>query len=342
MRTMFDDVLLISDERMIEHDPGYGHPERPQRLQAILRELADLNQARWEQPPLVTTEQLARVHSAAYIEHIEAYRDRSGSLDPDTQVSPASVPAAYLAAGAAVRAVEALLTGETRRAFALVRPPGHHAEPETAMGFCLFNNIAVAAAHACAEQDCERVLVVDWDVHHGNGTQEAFYDRSDVLFFSLHQYPFFPGTGRLQQWGTDAAKGYTINVPLPAGCGDADYLGVFDQLLVPIADAFKPQLVLVSAGFDAHRDDPLAQMCLTKKGYQAMTALVRDIADRHAHGRLALVLEGGYDLGVLAQSVRACCEVMSGGEAPVVDSTSQYAAPIIAQVVKQQGAVWPL
>ncbi len=300
---------LLFDERMAAHDPGRGHPERPDRLRAV-RSALEGAAGEWVAPTPVSREDLLRVHDAAHVDRILALRGRVAGLDPDTAVSPGSVDAALLAAGAAVQAVDA-----GGRAFALVRPPGHHAVPSRAMGFCLFNNVAVAAARALASGR-RRVLVVDWDVHHGNGTQDAFYDRDDVLFFSTHQFPFYPGTGAAHEQGRGQGEGYTVDVPLPPGLGDGDYAIVFAELLVPIADAFRPDLVLVSAGFDAHRDDPLGGMAVTEEGFAALCGVVRDLADRHAEGRLVLALEGGYDLQGLARSVRACVDVLGGATPP--------------------------
>jgi len=309
-----DDILLIFDEKMLGHDPGPGHPECPERLEAIRRELEahPIPGTRWASPSHAPKEAIALAHDASHIKTIEAYRGRDGGIDGDTWVSPGSLPAADLAAGAAIDALTAIVDGSARSAFALVRPPGHHAESRRAMGFCLFNNVAIAAAHATAHLGCDRVLIVDWDVHHGNGTQEIFYDRSDVLYFSSHRFPFYPGTGAAAEIGRGNGEGYSVNLPLPPALGDADYIALFRDLLVPIADRFAPDMVVVSAGFDAHRADPLGGMGLSEDGYSALCALVRDIADRHAAGRLALVLEGGYNLHALAGSVRRCVEVLAG------------------------------
>ena len=308
------DVPLFFDPAMIEHDPGPGNPDRPARLDAIRRLLEQdpIPGTSWRTPGPAPREAIERVHDPDYIDEIEAFRGRTGALDRDTIVSAGSVRAAFLAAGAAIESVNAVVEGAAPRAFALVRPPGHHAERRHAMGFCLFNNIAVAAAHARAALGCRRVLIIDWDVHHGNGTQASFYDRNDVLFFSIHQHPLYPGTGAVDETGVGDAEGCTVNVPLPAGFGDAEYAAVFEQVLVPTADWFEPDLVLVSAGFDAHRDDPLGGMTVSTQGFAALCTCVRSIADRHAAGRLALVLEGGYDVDTLAASVHECIGVLAG------------------------------
>ncbi len=319
---MADDVLLVTDARMVDHDPGRGHPERPDRLRAVLDLLdrAPVSGSRSVAATPATPAQAGRVHTPHHLARVESARGRATHLDPDTGTSPASVEAAWLAAGAAVQAVEAVVTGDARRSFALVRPPGHHAEPDRVMGFCLLSNVAIAAAHARAALGCERVLIVDWDVHHGNGTARAFRDRDDVLFFSTHQAPFYPGTGPAEDVGAGPGEGYTLNVPLPAGAGDGDLAAALTDVLGPAAEAFRPDLVLVSAGFDAHRADPLGGMQCTADGFAALCGVVRDLADRHADGRLALVLEGGYDLAALAASVRACVQVLAGETPPPLAS----------------------
>ena len=312
------ETLLITDDAMLDHVAGEGHPERPDRLRAIRAELERRPVAgtSWSVPRPASTEAVGRIHHPQYVAAMEALRGRSVALDPDTATSPGTVDAAFLAAGAAIDAVEAVFEGQARRAFALVRPPGHHAEADRAMGFCFFNNIAIAAAHARQRPGCDRVLIVDWDVHHGNGTQHVFESRRDVLVFNTHRFPFYPGTGALKENGRGEGEGFTVNVPLPGGLGDADYAAVFTDLLEPIAAAYRPNLILVSAGFDAHRDDPLADMQLSEDGFASMCGVVRQLADKHCEGRLVLVLEGGYDLGGLSRSVRACVEVLGGATPP--------------------------
>ena len=345
---MTADVLMLYDEAMLAHDPGPAHPahpEQPGRLRAVhdLLQEHPVPGARWSVPQPAQRELIERIHTAAHIDRIESFRGQSGALDVDTAISPGSVEAAYLAVSAAIDAVTAVVSGDAQRAFALVRPPGHHAEAERAMGFCLFNNIAVAAAHARDRLGCERILIVDWDVHHGNGTQQAFYGDPNVLFFSTHQHPLYPGTGASDEVGTGDGAGYTVNVPLPPGFGDADYAAIFRQILAPIADSFAPDLVLVSAGFDAHRHDPLGSMAVTDAGFASLCAMVRDVADRHANGRLALFLEGGYDVAALASSVRACIEVLAGSSPQQPEGRRD---PRTDEIVDLIGAVhtsaWPL
>ncbi|MCU0225809.1 MAG: histone deacetylase [Acidobacteria bacterium] len=342
---MAEPVLLFTDPAMLAHDPGPGHPERPARLEAALAALRARPVAGtlWRAPRPATREQVARVHHPVYIDAVEALRGQYAVLDGDTFTSPRTVEAAWLAAGAGIDAVEAVVQGEARRAFALVRPPGHHAERDHAMGFCFFNNVAVAAAHAREALGCERVLIVDWDVHHGNGTQHAFEERRDVLVFNTHQFPLYPGTGGAPETGRGAGDGFTVNVPLPRGSGDAEYAAVYDELLEPIAEAFRPDLVLVSAGFDPHGADPLSDMRVTAEGFAHLCGVVREVADAHAGGRLVLLLEGGYDLAALAQSARACVEVLAGADAPDVRGTpGAAAAEALHRARVIQGRHWPV
>jgi acetoin utilization deacetylase AcuC-like enzyme len=340
--TMQKETLLFTDERMLEHDAGVGHPERPERLAAVLRSLRERPVAgtRWAAPRAATREEIGRAHDLDYVDSLSALAGQSFEIDPDTRTSPGTIAAAYLAAGAAIEAVTSVVQGEADSAFALVRPPGHHAEHDTAMGFCFFNNVAIAAEHARATLGSERILVVDWDVHHGNGTQHRFYPRPDVLFVSTHQFPLYPGTGASREMGVGAGEGFTVNAPLPAGMEDGDYLAAFDRLIHPIAEAYAPDLVLVSAGFDAHRDDPLAQMSVTEDGFAAMCAVVRDIAAKHAGGKVVLVLEGGYDVAALAGSVRACLEVLRGASPPPRKAPSRRGETATSEAVRAHGKRW--
>ena len=342
---MVDDVLLLYDEAMLAHDPGPDHPEQPARLRAVRDALIKhpVPGASWSVPQSARRDSIERVHAAAHVDRIESFRGQSAFLDADTVVSPGSVEAVYIGVGAAIDAANAAVNGDALRAFALVRPPGHHAEHNRAMGFCLFNNIAIAAAHARAELGCNRVLIVDWDVHHGNGTQQAFYGDPNILLFSAHQHPLYPGTGASSEIGTGDGAGYTVNVPIPSGFGDAEYAAIFQRILVPIADSFTPDLVLVSAGFDAHRDDPIGGMAVTDTGFAFLCAMVRDIADRHANGRLVLVLEGGYDATALSSSVRACIEVLAGSSSQQSDGRCDRRTDEIINLTRAaQGTAWPL
>ncbi|MFP2927612.1 histone deacetylase [Pyxidicoccus sp. 3LG] len=306
-------TLLLTDPLFLQHDPGQGHPESPARLQRILGVLAGAPVAGtvMASPRSATDAELASVHTPELLAYLGRLSGHKAQIDPDTLVSPDSVDAARLAAGASVQAVEAVMSGRASNAFALVRPPGHHAEPGRAMGFCLFNNVAIAA-EAGRRLGAERVLVMDWDVHHGNGTQAAFYGRRDVMYQSVHQFPYYPGTGATPEVGVGEGEGYTLNVGLPGGNSDADYGMIFEELLLPVAEAYRPQLVLVSAGFDPHQHDPIGGMDLTERGFAAMCSALKSLAERVCDGRLVLLLEGGYSLEGLSQSVHACVEVLAG------------------------------
>jgi acetoin utilization deacetylase AcuC-like enzyme len=257
------------------------------------------------EPRRAEDEWVTQIHRPEYVAALTKHAPTHGrvSLDPDTSMSPGSLTAAYLAAGGALAAVDAIMNHKVDHVFCAVRPPGHHAEAGRAMGFCLFNNVAIAARYAQNRYGLQRILIVDWDVHHGNGTQHSFEDDPSVLFFSTHQFPHYPGTGRGTERGAGAGEGFTINVPMKAGGGDEDYRTVFHKTLVPAADTYKPDFVMISAGFDAHKDDPLASMELTDAGYAALTAIVAGIAKRYAHARILSTLEGGYNLTALAASV---------------------------------------
>ncbi|MEM6292013.1 MAG: histone deacetylase [Myxococcota bacterium] len=333
--------LAFFDRAMMGHDPGPSHPECPDRLRAIEAALDGADLA-LEAAGEADRDALLRVHEADYVDRILALRDEETSLDADTHVSAGSVRAALLAAGSAVAAVDATLD-DGAAPFALIRPPGHHAEAGRAMGFCLFNSVAVAAAHARHARGLERVLVLDWDVHHGNGTEHMFEDASDVLFISTHQHPHYPGTGAATDVGKAAGRGFTVNVPMESGCTDGDMLRVFDDLIDPVVDQFAPQLILVSAGFDAHREDPLGGQRLTDEGFAAMCGRVQAMARRHAQGRLALLLEGGYAITALARSVAACLEVLAGDTAPPGErQTTAAGERALRNAVSAQQPFWKL
>jgi acetoin utilization deacetylase AcuC-like enzyme len=306
-------TLVLTDPRFLDHDPGPGHVESPARLDAIMAELgrAPLAGVTIETPRAATDAEIEAVHSPGYRARLASLDGQYAELDPDTAVSPGSWEAASLAAGAAVGAALAVMGGRADNAFALVRPPGHHARPDRAMGFCLLNNAAIAA-EAARRAGAERVLILDWDVHHGNGTQEIFEARQDVLYMSVHQYPFYPGTGAAAEVGVGAGRGATVNCALPGGQADADYGVVFHDLFLPVGRAFAPDLIIVSAGFDAHARDPLAEMRVTERGFAAMGSALRELAADSCGGKLVLLLEGGYDLGALASSVHASLEALTG------------------------------
>jgi acetoin utilization deacetylase AcuC-like enzyme len=321
---------LVDDARFDAHvlrgsaRTGY-HPERPERLTAARAAVA---QAAVDFRPVpareATLDELGRVHDADYLEALERVRGKSGAFDPDTYFAPGSVAAARLAAGGVVSIVDALIDTDVRRGVALVRPPGHHARPGQAMGFCLLNTVAVAAAHARA-RGLSRILVVDWDVHHGNGTQEMFWRSPDVLYMSTHQFPFYPGTGARDEDGEGDGRGFTVNVPLAAGGDDGVYRAAFERVLLPIADAYAPDLVLVSAGFDASARDPLANMRLDAAAFGWMARALAAVADKSAHGRIAMVLEGGYDLVALEAGVTSAIDGLVNGHAEEVASNPDHA-----------------
>ncbi|MGC8874314.1 MAG: histone deacetylase family protein [Chloroflexia bacterium] len=308
-------VAVVYSPEYLEHDEP-THPENAGRLRAIV-ELLRASGA-WEEAELIapsplSEERLAHLHDPAYIAQVRELAARGPRyLDADTYLTPASYHIALLAAGGVVQAMEAVLDGDLQGALALVRPPGHHATPSRGMGFCLFNNVAIAARLALDERGLERVLIVDWDVHHGNGTQEAFYRDGRVLYFSTHQYPLYPGSGSVRETGAGAGAGRIVNVPLPPGIGDTGYRRVFEEVLLPVAERFRPELVFVSAGFDGHWADPLASMRLTVRGFAHLAARVRDISEAFCRGRLVLALEGGYHPHALAYGVLACFRVWQG------------------------------
>ncbi len=305
--------LVVGDARFLEHALERGlHPERPERLGAIERALAPLADRLRRLPPrLATDDELLRAHARDHFERLRALSGRRAKIDADTYSAPASFEVARLAAGAAADLALRVARGEGRTAFALVRPPGHHAESGQAMGFCLFNNVAVAARALQRDAGVERIAIVDWDVHHGNGTQHLFERERDVLFISLHQFPLYPGTGALDEQGLGEGVGATANFPLPPHCGDAEYIAVLRDVVAPMLREFRPEAILLSAGFDAHESDPLASMRVSTRGFGALARHLRGVADEVCGGRIVATLEGGYDLDALGASVAAVLEVLA-------------------------------
>ena len=313
-----DCTALIHHPTFLEHDAGPGHPECPRRLEAILeavetqrqnlRGLVSLT------PSPAPVGAITAVHSPEHVAAVESW-SQSGTqvaMTMDTLISPRTFEAAMLAAGGAIHGVDEVMAGRASRAFCAHRPPGHHAEYDQCMGFCYFNHVAIAARHLQREHGLERVAIVDWDVHHGNGTQHAFDEDESVFFFSVHEYPLFPGTGSRAEEGSGAGRGYTKNVPLPAGQDDARYERVFKEELRPAIDAYRPQFILISAGFDAHLRDPLGGMHLTEHGYERLTETVVELARDHCEGRLVSLLEGGYDHQATAASVVVHLQTLMG------------------------------
>jgi acetoin utilization deacetylase AcuC-like enzyme len=345
---MAPESLFIEHPSSLEHDTGL-HPERAARLVAIdeqLERLAWLGYRRLRSPE-VPRGSLHAVHPPAYVDAIErAAAGGGGALDADTVVSEGSFIAALHAAGGAVELVEMLVAaGAGARGFSAHRPPGHHALSAQAMGFCLFNNIAVAAQHALDRLGLARVLVLDWDVHHGNGTNDFFHEEPRVLFISIHQSPLFPGTGPGSDVGTGAGRGYTVNLPVPPGSGDREFTSLLSEVALPLVRAYAPELALVSAGFDAHRDDPLADCEVTEAGYAAMAAAISGVCDELGIG-LGCVLEGGYDLGALARSVAATLEGIrpraTGASPPRIDGGDEAAGGRLVDEARDRLAeFWP-
>ena len=337
-RTGIAAPLYFRHESSLEHDTG-PHPEGPGRIPAIERELESRGWLGYErrEAPAVELEALTAVHPRRYVDAVRHVCETGGgAFDPDTVASPGSWTAALHAAGGACAMVDALVAGEAPFGFCGMRPPGHHAEPEQAMGFCLFANAAVAARHALDSLGVERVFVLDWDVHHGNGTNDIFHSERAVLFASIHQSPLYPGTGPLSDAGSGEGEGYTINLPVPPGSGEDTWLALVEHVVVPAARAFEPQLILVSAGFDAHRDDPLASCLLEADSFAQMALWVRALGEELG-APVGGVLEGGYDLTGLAKSTAAALEAFARGGEP------RGAEPdaVTARSLEQVGRYWP-
>jgi acetoin utilization deacetylase AcuC-like enzyme len=322
-------LTLVTTDRFADHLTPPGHPERVQRAEVMQVIASEFRQAGGTvlEPTPATDEQVLRIHDADYLTLLRETAGRAVALDPDTFTSPETFVVARLAAGAAVAAVDCVLDGPaSSRALALVRPPGHHAERNRAMGFCFLNNVAIAAAHARA-RGLSRVAIVDYDVHHGNGTQRAFYEDPAVLFISSHQFPYYPGTGAAAETGSGGGRGFTVNLPLDAGATDADYDLVYRSVALPVLEQFAPELILISAGFDAYQEDPLGGMRLTAGQFGRLTAMIRAVADRVCGGRIAAVSEGGYDLPGLAACLRAAIGALDGAAAADVAAVSTGATP---------------
>jgi acetoin utilization deacetylase AcuC-like enzyme len=338
------DTGVVIDPRYAEHDTGTGHPERPDRIKALLP-LVDAPRVRLVSVAarLATGDELALVHDGAYVKEVAATEhDRPWyAFDADTPTCPRSYFTARLAAGGFLALLDAVMQGTVGNGFAFVRPPGHHAERHRAMGFCLFNNVAVGAEYLRRRYGLERILVVDWDLHHGNGTQHMFEADPGVLYVSTHQYPYYPGTGTIDEVGRRDGEGYTVNLPFPAGFGDAEYREAFTRIVEPIAHQYAPQFVLISAGFDAHARDPLGGMEVTEAGFRAMAHALLGVAQEHAGGRCAAILEGGYDLTAIRQSSQQVLDELVGDAAPRPETSSpSRAGALLDHVKKVQGRYW--
>jgi len=307
---------IVKDKRYINHQTGSFHPESPQRLEAIYSMLEESDMAgRFQEVPVRRAEikELLSIHSSGYVDMVAATEGKSfSSLDPDTSTSAGSYEAALLAAGGLCQAVSMVISGEIDNGFALVRPPGHHAERDRAMGFCLFNNVAIGAKYAQIFHNLKRILIIDWDLHHGNGTQHSFEGDPSVLYFSTHQYPYYPGSGAFKEAGKGDGEGFTVNVPLSQGHGDGEYVGIFEKILKPIALEFNPELILVSAGFDIYERDPLGGMEVTPNGFAGLTQSIMNIGNSICDGKVVLTLEGGYNLTGLKDSVKKVLKELAG------------------------------
>ena len=337
---------IVRDDLFIQHDPGSWHPESPDRLRDIYR---SLDEGDWPlinlERRMATKEDITRIHGP---EHFQKMASTDGQpvmrLDADTATSPQSFNAAMAAAGGLIDLTEKVITGELDNGFALVRPPGHHAEANRAMGFCLFNNVAIAAARAIEKHGLSRILIVDWDLHHGNGTQHSFYGDHRVLYFSTHQYPHYPGTGGIGETGRGQGLGYTINVPLAWGHGDEEYTAIFQKILVPVCKIFRPELILVSAGFDIFHKDPLGDMQVSARGFAAMAQILKRMAEEYCSGRLVFTLEGGYHIGGQTSGVGKVLDVLTGRDSAGLSlANAQLDEPsVVGQVRRIQYNYWPI
>jgi len=342
---------IVKDRRYLRHDAGFGHPESPQRLQATyaMLEAPDMAGKFVEiEPRYASHEEINMIHAMSYIDLVASTAGESFvPLDPDTAATPESYDVAKLAAGGLFSAIDCVISGNVNNAFALVRPPGHHAGVGNAAGFCLFNNVAIGAMYALLRHRMDRVLIVDWDLHHGNGTQAQFYDDRRVLYFSTHQYPYYPGTGSLEEIGRGKGLGFNINVPLRSGTDNAQYVKIFRRILCPASMKFKPDLVLISAGFDPYFRDPLGGMKVTPEGFAYLTRILMDISDHCCGGKLVMTLEGGYHLTGLADSIKAVLNEMCDDTHVSEDSLVQMEQgadsridPLIKRVIDQIDPFW--
>jgi acetoin utilization deacetylase AcuC-like enzyme len=342
---------IVKDQRYLRHDAGFGHPESPKRLQATYAMLEAPDMAGKFiaiEPRHASHEEIGMIHSLPYIKLVASTAGESFvALDPDTAATPESYDVAKLAVGGLFNAIDCVVSGEVDNAFALVRPPGHHAGVGNAAGFCLFNNVAIGAMHAISKHKMNRILIVDWDLHHGNGTQEQFYGDRRVLYFSTHQYPYYPGTGSLEEIGMGQGMGFNVNVPLRSGTDNAQYVKIFRKILYPISIKFKPELVLISAGLDPYFRDPLGGMKVTPEGFAYLTRILMDIADHCCGGKLVVTLEGGYHLTGLADSIKAVLNEMRDDTHTSEEFLSQMENeadsridPLIRRVMDQIDPFW--
>jgi acetoin utilization deacetylase AcuC-like enzyme len=325
-------VGIVKDDIYLQHITDDYHPENPKRLEHIYAMLETLDQAglTYISPRMATHDEIALNHDLSYIDSIAQTSGKTQThLDGDTVASHKTYEAACVAAGGVLELADAILSSRVSNGFALVRPPGHHAERSKAMGFCIFNNIAIAARYLQRKYNFENILIVDFDLHHGNGTQHSFYNDKGVLYFSTHQYPYYPGTGWYEEIGDGEGRGYTINIPMSYGMGDEEYLYAFRDILVPVAEAYLPDIILVSAGFDTYFNDPLGGMAVTEAGFAAMSRILLDIAEKHCGGKTLFVLEGGYDLKGLATSSKAVIMELKGQSAYPYQKKGEVSTAIV-------------
>jgi acetoin utilization deacetylase AcuC-like enzyme len=333
-------TAVVEDKRFLDHRGPAGHPERPERISAVGAALdARGSELGRFAPRAATPDEILRVHSREHLEQVaEASQRAPALLDADTYVSARSFEVALLAAGGTTELALRVARGELDSGLAAVRPPGHHAESDRAMGFCLFNNVAIAARALQEQESIDRIMIFDWDVHHGNGTQHFFESDPSVLYASTHQFPFYPGTGAVGEIGIGRGEGSTFNVPLPAGCGDHEYIGVMERLVAAATQSFRPEMILISCGFDAHRDDPLAAMNVTREGFRDMAAIMRALADDLCGGRIVFVLEGGYAVSGLEDGVNAVLDVMLGEDPPKLPKSEPVLSGTVLDAVVEQVA----
>lgn len=331
---------VVVDQEYLKHFPGKSHPERPERIQVLLDLASGLGNEKFQllSPKAASRADIEHTHGADHVRLVESTsKVNRYALDGDTITCRDSFGVGLLAVGGFLTLLDSIAAKEVQNGFALVRPPGHHALRNRAMGFCLFNSMAIGAEYLKRAHGANKILIMDWDVHHGNGTQDAFYDDPSVLFISTHQFPFYPGSGAVNEVGAGAGEGYTINVPLPAGCANTEYLQVFQDVVVPAAEKFKPEWILVSAGFDPHRRDPLGGMGVNEEGFAAMARKLVTLAERFADARIALLLEGGYDLAGLRNSVAAVLNELQaqkaseGDRLPLAESRVE---PVIRKILQ--------
>ncbi len=344
---------VVRDERYLEHVPLGYHPETEKRLE-VLYSLLEEPDMRGRFVPIsprpATKQEIGLIHTPRYVDMVASTSGQECTmLDPDTYACGKSYETALLAAGGILAAVDSVMAGNVENAFALIRPPGHHAEASRAMGFCLFNNVAIGAAYALKRHRLQRTIIIDWDLHHGNGTQHSFYSERNVLYFSTHQYPYYPGTGHFNETGEGAGQGFTVNVPLPTGPGDAEYARIFEEVLEPVALQYGPQMIFVSAGFDIYYDDPLGGMKVTPPGFANLARIVLEFAEKTCGGRVVFVLEGGYHLDGLRDSVKEVLrtlsgEVLAGGRNEKMRGEIDHRLidPVIRKVKETQKSFWKL